>query len=96
MIEASDIEKLATLSRITVHESEREALQDEINAVLSYVSEIEQVQVSAEPVHTHVRKNVLREDGEPHEPGRYSEALLAEAPEKDGDFIRVKKVISHE
>ena len=38
-------------------------------------------------------RNVMREDGPAHETGAYSEALLKEAPAREGDAVRVKKIL---
>lgn len=37
--------------------------------------------------------NVMREDGEPHESGLYTEKLLSAAPQREGQYIKVKKIL---
>jgi Asp-tRNA(Asn)/Glu-tRNA(Gln) amidotransferase C subunit len=41
-----------------------------------------------------VVKNVMREDGEPHESGKYTEALLKSAPKTADGYIEVKKILN--
>jgi Asp-tRNA(Asn)/Glu-tRNA(Gln) amidotransferase C subunit len=70
-------------------------LSYEFEGILNYVGEVKAVQGGAkELVATdfHV-KNVLREDGEGHEPGLYTEKLLAAAPGREGQYIKVKKIL---
>ncbi|TSC62512.1 MAG: hypothetical protein Greene041614_407 [Parcubacteria group bacterium Greene0416_14] len=94
MISSEDIEKLAALSRIEVSDEEKGKLGSDIESILGYVSEIQDVvtggitQAEKSPVH-----NVMREDESPHESGIYTEILLAEAPAREGNFVRVKKIL---
>lgn len=37
--------------------------------------------------------NVMREDTEPHESGIYTEKLLSAAPQREGQYIKVKKIL---
>lgn len=89
-----DIEHLATLARIELKEGEADTLAREITNILGYVSDINEITGNSEltkrvgALHT-----VLREDGEPHEAGEYTEALLNAAPERKGQYIQVKKIL---
>lgn len=110
MIEKKDIEKLAALARITVPEGEIEKIREDIGAILDYVSQINDANLSAGPRAGGVGgagvdggaggggynsgvKNVLREDGVPHESGKFTEALLAQAPKTEKGYIKVKKIL---
>lgn len=89
-----DIEHLATLARIELREGEAEHLATEIEAVLEYVSEINEI--TADTIgekKVGVLYNVMREDGNPHEGGIYTEKLLKAAPERSGKYIKVKKIL---
>ena len=89
-----DIEHLAKLSRIAIGEVEADELAKDITNILGYVSEIEQITGAMDndkkvgPLF-----NVLREDENPHEPGKYTEDLLKLAPERDGQYVKVKKIL---
>lgn len=95
MVNSEDIKKLAFLSRIELSAEEENAFAREIDAILGYVSQISSVTGSGEtplpPLH-----NIFRADGEPHESGLYSEPLLAQAPDRQGDYFKVKKILSHD
>ncbi len=96
MASEDDVKKLAALARITIDEAELERFSKEFESVLAYVGQIEQLEVSAEPNRRPAIRNVLREDTAPHEPGVYTNAVTAQFPERDGDFLKVKKIISHD
>lgn len=96
MIGDADIEKLAQLSRIDITLAERESLRKDIEAILSYVSDIEKApteNISGEPSYMKLT-NVMREDGDAYAPETFSEALLEEAPARDGALVKVKQILS--
>lgn len=93
MITKEDIEKLAQLSRIDISEGEIKELCGEIESILEYVSEVQDVS-SAEPEKkAGERRNILREDDNPHESGIYTEMILNEAPEQKDGYIKVKAIL---
>ncbi|MEK7645095.1 MAG: Asp-tRNA(Asn)/Glu-tRNA(Gln) amidotransferase subunit GatC [Patescibacteria group bacterium] len=101
MVEIKDIEKLAALSRISLTEAEKAQMRTEIEAILGYVAQIQKVSGTPKTAEERSRekkdevRNVLREDGvRMHTPGEYSEALLTNAPKRDGRFVKVKKILS--
>lgn len=94
MIEDRDIEKLAALSRINISADEKTRLKDDIESVLSYVSEITKVAAASGIESYSSLKNVMREDASPHESGLYTESLLDAAPSREGNYFRVKKILS--
>lgn len=88
--------KLASLARIDMSDKEAESLSGEFETILNYVSEVKAVSTTknSEPKSSNTAtKNIWREDVEPHEPGLYTEKILNEAPEREGDYIRVKKIL---
>lgn len=89
-----DIEHLAKLSRIALTPHEVEALLVDITSILGYVSEIEKItENTAGEKKVGALYNVMREDGNPHESGIYTEDLLTLAPNRDGQYLKVKKII---
>ena len=97
MVTSEEIEKLAALARIELSSEEKEKLRGEVESILSYVSQIQEISEGGEkraaPSFSGVPANVMREDASPHEAGRYTEALLAAAPERKGEYIRVKRIL---
>ena len=94
MIKGEEVKKLAELARIDITTKEVEKVRKEIESILEYVSEIQKVSEKRTPAKEDKPKNVMREDDNPHAGGIYTEAVLSEAPERDGDYIKVKKILN--
>lgn len=87
-----EVLKLAKLARVEVSQDEAESLSRDFGAILDYVSEINEAKVPALK-NDLVLKNVMREDENAHDSGIYTEALLNEAPSREGSFVKVKKIL---
>jgi aspartyl-tRNA(Asn)/glutamyl-tRNA(Gln) amidotransferase subunit C len=89
-----DIEHLAKLARIGITDAEADTLATDVTNVLSYISEIEDIsggeasEKQVGPLHT-----IMRPDTDPHEGNVYTEDLLKAAPNRDGRYVKVKKII---
>ena len=97
MITVAEIEKLATLARIKLDPDEKQSLTKEIDSILTYVDEIKKATVDMDttPVPGAVH-NVMRPDVARTIPSEDCDALLNEVPDREGDFIAVKKIIAQE
>ena len=93
MINSDEVKKYAGLARIKLTEVEVEGLKDDLVSILSYVSEIQEVDAELGMRRARDHRNVMREDKSPHKTGIYTDALLAGAPEREGDYIKVKKIL---
>lgn len=101
MITTEDIQKLAELSRIKIAPEEQESLRTEIESILGYVDQIKKAssevtvsEVSENPtIKSGSLHNVMREDGEPHMPSEFTERILSVAPAREGDYLKVKKIL---
>ena len=94
-IDDREIEKLANLARIKLSSSEKKGLGKDIESILEYVSGIQKVSspVSDKKPDSSELINVMREDGQPHESGLYTEKILSEVPQREGDYVKVKKIL---
>lgn len=92
-ITLQEIEHLAHLSRLSLTDTEKEDLAQDLETILSYVGSIQVIDVIRDHEHPSPVRNCLREDENPHEPGTFSQDILDNAPDRDGDYIRVKKVL---
>ncbi len=88
--------KLATLARLKLSESEAESLSHEFEAILNYVGEVKKVSThNSQPTTDNFPiRNVMREDNAGHEPGIYMEKILSAAPAREGNYLKVKKILS--
>ena len=89
-ITKQDIEYLAELSRLTVTEEQKDHLVQELGSVVSYVSQISDV--DSTPEQEFERFNILREDIATNIPGAKTEQLLSEAPSRHDQYVKVAKV----
>ena len=90
-----DIIQLGNLVRIKLSESEEETFNQEISSILEYVSTVKNITADSENAEPKVgaRFNVLRDDIITNEPGFFSEALLQAMPDREGQFMSVKKIL---
>lgn len=90
-ITSQEIEHLAKISRIKMERDEIEQLATEIEAVLEYASSLHEVaKQSIIEEEEHTGTNVMREDVAVKED---RESLLEAAPDREGDFFVVPKII---
>ncbi len=89
----ADVKKVAKLARLALPEDRLQKLAGELTSILHYVEKINQVDTTGvEPMaHALPVKNVLRPDVA--EPGLPLDDVLRNAPETDGPFFKVPKVI---
>ena len=92
-IELKDVEHLAGLARIAVSDPEKEILRHDLEEILAYVSQVKEVAVDVPAPEAGELRNVMREDKDPHEPGIFTEDLLAAAPAREGNRLVVKKIL---
>lgn len=93
MITKDDVQKLATLARIDMNEGEAEGLAKEIDGILGYVDQIKSTDVSAGDGSIVGPHNILRDDSNPHESGLHKEELIGQAPDNDGEYLKVKNIL---
>ena len=96
MASAEDVRKLAALARIDISDAELERFTKEFDSILAYVGQLEKLELHEAAAAKPPLRNGMREDGEPHESGNYTEKLASAFPERDGDYLAVKQIISHD
>jgi len=88
-----DIEHLALLARLNLTEKERELFSKQVGGIIDYVNKLNELNTAGIEPTAHVLpvKNVFREDG--ITASLRGDMALQNAPEKDGNFYRVPKII---
>jgi len=92
-ITLDEVEHVARLARLALTSEEKERMRSQLDAILAYIDKLHELDTSGvEPTsHAIPMANVMREDEvRPCFPG---EEMLANAPERDGDFFRVPRII---
>lgn len=92
-LDGATVRRIAKLARIRVDEKEVATLEGELNAILGYVEQLNEVDVAdVEPLSGGAQMALrLREDKVTD--GGIPEQILANAPDRIGEFFAVPKVV---
>jgi aspartyl-tRNA(Asn)/glutamyl-tRNA(Gln) amidotransferase subunit C len=92
-VDAATVRRIAHLARIAVADDEVEHLRGELNAMLAFVEQLSEVDVdgvepmtSVTPMEMKKRRDVVTDGGD-------AEAILKNAPAREGNFFAVPKVV---
>jgi len=90
-----EIQHIAKLARLELTDAELEKYGGQLSAVLSYIDQLKEVNVKGVEPTAQVTglENVLREDKVENWNSDEIEEALKDAPEREGRFIKVKRVI---
>ena len=93
-ISADDVRKVAKLARLNLPDDKIATYTEQLESILGYVSQLEQVDTTGVPETTRAVEvtNVTRQDGVNPTPVR--EEILNQAPQREGDFFRVPKILA--
>jgi len=92
----SDIQHLATLSRLSLTDEEIEMYSKDIPKILAFVDQLKSVKTDKEGrIENSSDRNVFREDEEPHESGLHTDAILKQAPKTRDGYVEVKKTLNN-
>lgn len=87
-----DLDNLSRLARITVAEEEKDTMLADMQAILGYVSEINEV--SGDVARTKgSHYNIVREDVVTRETGSNTDVILGEAPQSEEGYVKVAQVL---
>lgn len=92
-VDQATVRRVAHLARIAVREEELDHLQKELNSILHFVEQLADLDVSdVEPLTSVVPTELpMREDVV--NDGHYANKVLANAPDAEGGFFTVPKVV---
>ncbi len=92
-IDQDQVRKVAKLARLELEEREVEEFAGQLSSILEYVEKMNELDTEGvEPLaHCLPISNVLREDSVKGSIG--TEAALANAPQRDGEFFKVPKIL---
>jgi aspartyl-tRNA(Asn)/glutamyl-tRNA(Gln) amidotransferase subunit C len=92
-VDTATVRHIAKLARIAVSHAEVEALAPELNNILGWVEQLQEVDVSGIEPMTAVIPNALRLRDDEVTDGGVCDAVLANAPVAEHGFFAVPKVI---
>ncbi|EEX48370.1 MULTISPECIES: Asp-tRNA(Asn)/Glu-tRNA(Gln) amidotransferase subunit GatC [Jonquetella] len=88
-----EILKIGKLARLEIDPSELDALEKHFGSVLSYFEVLKELDVSSVDLADKEGAESMRlEPDEIGDSGSNREAILSQAPQRDGDFFRVPKI----
>jgi len=95
-ISVNEVEKVAGLARLSFTDEEKELFAKQLSGILDYIEKLNELDTSDVEPTSHVLpiKNVFREDVV--KPSSAPDEILANAPDRSGDFYRVPKIIESE
>ena len=92
-VDAATTRRIAHLARIAVKDEEVAHLQGEINAVLAFVEQLAEVNVEGVEPMTSVTPMVMKKRADVVNDGGIADAIVANAPAREGHFFVVPKVV---
>jgi aspartyl-tRNA(Asn)/glutamyl-tRNA(Gln) amidotransferase subunit C len=92
-VDAATVKRIGRLARIHIEESEVEQYQGELNAILGFVEQLGEVDVSGVEPMTSVTPMRLRRRDDQVTDGGYPERIVANAPLSEDNFFMVPKVV---
>jgi aspartyl-tRNA(Asn)/glutamyl-tRNA(Gln) amidotransferase subunit C len=92
-VDSATVRRIAHLARISVNEDEIAPLQNELNAILAFVEQLNEVDVANVEPMTSVTPMQLRQREDKVTDGHYPDKIVANAPLSDDHFFLVPKVV---
>ena len=92
-VDADTVKRIGRLARIRIEESEVEKYRGELNAILGFVEQLNEVDVTGVEPMTSVTPMQLRRREDRVTDGGYPEKIVANAPLTEDNFFMVPKVI---
>jgi aspartyl-tRNA(Asn)/glutamyl-tRNA(Gln) amidotransferase subunit C len=95
MLTEEEVKNIASLARIGIEGKEVEDYQKNLSAILDYFKELSELDTeNVEPIgHITGRSDVLRKDERGEVLEKEREDILNNAPERKGDYVKVKSVL---
>lgn len=92
-VDAATVKRMGRLARIRIEENEVPKYQEELNAILGFVEQLDEVDVSGVEPMTSVTPMQLRRREDVVTDGGYAERIVKNAPLTEDNFFVVPKVV---
>ncbi|HEY5379002.1 MAG TPA: Asp-tRNA(Asn)/Glu-tRNA(Gln) amidotransferase subunit GatC [Pseudolabrys sp.] len=92
-VDADTVRRIAHLARIAVADSEVEGLRNELNAMLAFVDQLNEVNVEGVEPMISVTPMVMKKRIDAVTDGNDAEAVLKNAPQSEDSYYLVPKVV---
>lgn len=92
-MQRDDIQHLATLARVRLSDEEMIAFASDMDSILGYVDHVKKLSLGEREAVVPPHANPLRDDVSTHEPGTYSDRIIAAFSKKVGRHALVKRIL---
>ena len=92
-VDAQTVRRIAHLARIAVSEDDVAPLQGELNAILAFVEQLDEVDVSGVEPMTSVTPMVMKKRQDAVTDGGIAEIIVGNAPMTEDHYFMVPKVV---
>lgn len=92
-VDAATVKRIGRLARIRIEDGEVEAYASELNAILGFVEQLDEVNVEGVVPMTSVTPMTLRRREDKVTDGGYPEKVVSNAPISEDNFFVVPKVV---
>jgi aspartyl-tRNA(Asn)/glutamyl-tRNA(Gln) amidotransferase subunit C len=92
-VDADTVRRIAHLARIAVKEKELDHLGAELNAILAFVEQLQEVNVEGVEPMTSVTPMAMKQRADVVTDGGIAEDIVKNAPASDANFFLVPKVV---
>jgi len=92
-VDAKTVKRIGSLARIRIEEHEVAGYQEELNAILGFIEQLSEVDVTGVVPMTSVMPMTLRLRDDVISDGDYPAEIVANAPLSEDNFFMVPKVI---
>ena len=92
-LDSATVRRIARLARIRVDDQQVAQLQTELNSILGWIEQLNEVDVTGIEPLTGAAQMALKMREDVVTDGGIREQILANAPDREGDFFAVPKVV---
>ena len=92
-LDPATVRRIATLARIRMDDAEVTRMAGELNSILNWIEQLNEVDVSGVDPLTGSAHMALKLRDDAVTDGGYPEKILFNAPDRSGDFFAVPKVV---
>lgn len=92
-VDAETVKRVAKLARIAVDDADAERMTGELNAILGFVEQLNEVDVEGVEPMTSVIPLAMKKRADEVTEGERADDIVANAPETDENFFLVPKVV---
>ena len=87
------VEKIGNLARVGMSDEESQKIADSFDPIMEMIDEVNSVELDGDVKRNFRNVNTMREDELREDTSQNRDAILAEFPKKQDDYLRTKKIL---